>query len=581
MSSDPSTRPEPSPSPGAPTSGGDEGGGESRAAIVAGGILSSRLLGLVRERAVAYFFGVGPHADVFQAVFKGPNLLQNLLGEGSISAAFIPVYSRLLEEGREREAGRFAGAVLGLLLALAAAVSLLGILLAGPIVAVLTPGFLDDAQRVAAGELAVDRYALAVTAVKLIFPMTGFLVLSAWALGVLNSHRRFFLPYFAPVVWNLAILAGLFAGAGALSGALSGNGLSRGAESLDRILLAGCAGALVGGLLQFAVQAPGAFRRLSGFRLSLSTRVTGVRRALSAFGPVVAGRGVYQISGYLDVLLASLLAAGALGAVRYAQILYLLPVSLFGLSVAASELPELSRLRPEAAAPFFARVRRSLAQILFLVVPTAAGYLVFGHLLVLALFGTGRFGRADGLLVYAVLCGYTAGLPATTVSRLLQNSFYALSDTRTPAKIAGLRVAVSAAVAVPAMLWLDRIPVTAALPAEGGGRTLFFGAVGLAVGSALGAWVELLALRAALRRRRTGLELPWGRAARMVALALAAMVPAYLLGRGLPPGWHPALRASAVVAVFAGGYLGVAAAFGSSELSAWLGRLSRRSTSAS
>src|SRR5690606_27665056 len=130
-----------------------------------------------------HFFGVGAHADVLQVAFRGPNLLQNLLGEGTISAAFIPIYSRMIEEGRAEDAGRFAGAVFGLLLAVASALSLIGILLAEPIVAIFTPGFLDDASKVAAGQLPIDRYALAAQAVRIMFPMTGILVLSAWCLG--------------------------------------------------------------------------------------------------------------------------------------------------------------------------------------------------------------------------------------------------------------------------------------------------------------------------------------------------------------------------------------------------------------
>ncbi|MGD2116160.1 MAG: lipid II flippase MurJ, partial [Acidobacteriota bacterium] len=180
---------------------GDPGGG-GRSVIVAGGILASRVFGFLRQRAIAHFFGTSPHADVFVFALRAPNILQNLLGEGTLSASFIPVYSRMLEEGREEEAGRFAGAIFGLLLALAGGLALLGVLFAEPIVAVLAAGFLGDSG-------AVDRYPLAVTAVRITFPMVGVLVLHAWALGILNSHRRFFLPYVAPVLWNGAIIAAL------------------------------------------------------------------------------------------------------------------------------------------------------------------------------------------------------------------------------------------------------------------------------------------------------------------------------------------------------------------------------------
>jgi putative peptidoglycan lipid II flippase len=570
------------PEPAAPAPPAEEDGRSgppprgSRAAVVAAGILASRLAGLVRVRAAAYFFGLGPHADVLEAALRGPNLLQNLLGEGTVSAAFIPVYSRLLEAGREREAGRFAGAIFGLLLALAAALSLAGMLLARPVVALLTPGFAGDAARIAAGELTVDRFELAVTAVRIIFPMTGVLTLSAWALGVLNSHRRFFLPYVAPVAWNAAILAGLAAGAWAAFGEpVPAEPSALPAGALGRVLIAACWGALAGGVAQFAVQLPLVVRLLRGFRPSLSTRVAGVREALAAFGPVVAGRGVYQLSGYLDLLLASLLATGALGALRYAQVLYLLPIGLFGLSVAAAELPELARLKGDELAPFFRRLRGSLAQMMFLTLPTAFGYLAFGSVLVAALYRTGSFGEADNRLVYLLLCGYTLGLPATTASRLLQNSFYALSETRVPARIAVLRVAVSVAVAVPLMFWFDRFPVAAGEAAGPAGNPLFLGALGLAAGSAVGAWVELTALRRALAVRLPGFTPPWRALARSAALAAAALAPAAALAWALPAGWHPALRALAVVAAYALAYLGGARLLGVPELSAWMGRLGR------
>ncbi|HEX7071966.1 MAG TPA: lipid II flippase MurJ, partial [Rhodothermales bacterium] len=130
-------------------------GRASGASHVASGIFASKLVGLLRERAIAHFFGIGAHADVFQAAFRGPNILQNLLGEGTISAAFIPIYSQMVQEGRAKDAGHFAGAVFGLLLAAATALALAGVLLAEPIVSILTPGFLEDAKQVAAGQLSV------------------------------------------------------------------------------------------------------------------------------------------------------------------------------------------------------------------------------------------------------------------------------------------------------------------------------------------------------------------------------------------------------------------------------------------
>ena len=543
--------------------------GESAAGSVAGGIFLSRMFGLLRERAVAYFFGVGAHADVLQVAFKSPNLLQNLLGEGTISAAFIPIYSRLLDEDRPEAAGRFAGAIFGLLLAAAGGVALLGVAFAEPIVTVLAPGFLDDAARVAAGDLPFNRFDLAVRAVRLIFPMAGVLVLSAWALGVLNSHRQFFVPYVAPTLWNAAIIATLFGGGYVLAGT-PGAPDALSSDALTQLLLIACVGAFGGGLLQFGVQLPFVVREMEGFSLSLSTRVEGVREALSAFGPVVASRGVAQLSAYLDLFLASWLAVGALSALRYAQLLYMLPISLFGMSVAASELPELSRLTQERVAAFSARLRRSLRQIAFLTVPTVVGYLAFGVLLVGALFQTGQFQAASTWLVAIVLGGYSLGILATTFSRLLQNAFYAIGDTTTPAWIAVLRVTVSTLVAVPAMFWLDTIGLERVVGPLSG-DALFLGALGLSLGATVGAWVEVAALRHWLRGPLPDARIPWGPVGRMVGLALVSLGPG-AAAWGLLPSWHVLLVAPLVVAAYAAAYLGAAWGLGVGEIEAWTRR---------
>ncbi|MCH9649955.1 MAG: murein biosynthesis integral membrane protein MurJ [Deltaproteobacteria bacterium] len=545
----------------------------NRAAIVASGIFSSRLIGFLRERVVAHYFGVGALTDVISTAFRGPNALQVLFGEQTLSAAFIPIYSRLLEEGREEEAGRFAGAIFGLLLAAAACLSIVGVLLARPFVAVFALGYLNDAAEVARGEASVDRYELAVAAVRWIFPMTGILVLSAWALGILNSHRRFFLPYFAPVLWNAAIIAMVALAAGEWGHILPSSWDH--ASDPSGLVIPVCVGALFGGGLQFLVQLPLVARLVSGFRLSFSTRVEGVREALKAFGPVIAGRGVVQLSLYLDHFLAGFLVAGAPSAIRWASVLYALPISVFAMSVAAAELPELSRLQRGREEEILERVTRSLRQIAFLVIPTAVGYLAFGYLIVGAVYRTGQFAVNDQWLVYGVLAVYTLGMPASTASRLLQNLFYSLGDTKTPAKVAFGRVVVAAVVGIAAMIWFDRFPVAATLGLGPQERTLHFGAMGLALGSALGSWGEIYWLRRALRGRLEGFRLPWRGVLVMAGLALASALPAALLWKVLPA-LHYALAGALVVATYALTYLAAAYGLGLSEAQSWIGRLRRR-----
>jgi putative peptidoglycan lipid II flippase len=550
----------------------------SAAGSVAAGILASRLLGLVREKAVLFFFGVGPHLDVFQLVMRGANLLNNLLGEGTLSASFIPIYSRLIEEGRARDAGRFAGAVLGLLAAAAAGAALVGVVFAEAVVTVIGYGFRGDAAEVAAGTAAVDRFDLAVTTIRITLPMAGFLALSAWALGVLNSHRRFFLPYVAPTLWNVATVAGLAVAAVLVWGdPLAVMDLETvPVPALDRLLLGAVVGAFVGGLLQFGVQLPLVWKLMRGFRFSISTKVEGVREALRAFGPVVAGKGVAQVSSYLDTFLATLATAGTLGALRPATVLYILPISLFGMSVAASELPELSRISKEKLDAFLGRVERSTRQVLYLVVPTVVGYLGFGILLVGVLVAGGAAGEADVWLVYLILVGYTLGLGATAVSRLLQNSFYALGDTKTPAKIAVARVSVSATLGAALMFWLDGFGVSAVLGLPVPDEPLTLAAVGLALGSSAGAWVELAVLQRALRRHTAAFRLPGARALQMLGLAGLAAVPAAAVFVLVPASWNVAVRALLVIGVYGPAYLALGHALGFEEGETWLGRFFRR-----
>jgi putative peptidoglycan lipid II flippase len=543
------------------------------ASQVAAGIAVSRAFGFLREMALAYFFGAGPHADVFRTALRGPNLLQNLLGEQTLSASFIPVFSRLLAQDRREDAARFAGAIFGLLVATAAVFSLVGVVLARPIVALLAPGYLGDADLVASGQLAIDRFPLAVSAVRIIFPMTGILVLSAWALGVLNSHRRFLVSYLAPSLWNAAIIAALLFAAfflGVPMPAVDGIGLDAGLQS--QLLLAACLGALVGGALQFAVQLPWVLKLLGGLRPSLSLQVEGVREALRAFSPLLAGRGAVQLSGYLDFFLASFLAAGAVAALGWAQTLYLLPISLFGMSVAAAELPELARQAGSRQIDVMrSRVERGFGQMVYLTIPSSVGLLVFGYLIIAALFRRGQFGVADNWLVYLILGAYTLGLIASSTSRLLNNVFFALSQTRKPARIAIERVVLSATIGVLLMLQLDRWSVNELLGLASSERSLFLGAVGLALGAGLSSWYELIRLSRTLSRDLGSFRLPWMYALQLLALAGLSTVPGLLVWRRLG-GMSPVLVATLVVPLFGLTYLIATRVLGLARLGAWLGR---------
>ncbi len=485
------------------------------------GILLSRVAGLLREKLLAYHLGTGLGAEAFRAALRIPNLLQNLLGDGVLSGAFVPTYARMVRDGREEDAGRLAGAVASLLVLVTGLLVVVGVVFAGPITRVLTPGF----------PVGSAKAELTVTLVRIITPSLGFLVLSAWSLGVLNAHRRFFRAYVAPVLWNATIIVFL-----SVAAALGGTELD--------LARAVALGALVGAVLQFLSQLPAVLRSVPTLRMRLGRSVPGLLEVVRASGGVIAGRGIVQLSAYLDLVVASLLAAGAVAALGYAQVLYLLPVSLFGMSVAAAALPDVALVRHHERAQLASEVERGMARVATFVIPTIAIYLALGEQVVTLLFGGGAFGPAATRQVAIVLAAYSLGLLATTQSRLLQSTLYGLDDTTTPARIAAMRVGVATVAGVALMLVLDAyrwgddgiVRVAdmglASSAARASLESLYrLGPAGLALGASLGAWTEWILLRRAVARRATTAT-PRARALRpgLASIAIVAGVP---LGHGL------------------------------------------------
>jgi len=448
-------------------------GTERFAFLVAAGILLSRIAGLVRDRVFAHYFGLSEFADAFRAALRIPNVLQNLFGEGVLSASFIPVYANLLARRDDEEARRTAGAVAALLALSTSVLVLIGVLATPYLIDLIAPGFHGEKR------------ALAVRLVRILFPGVGFLVLSAWCLGILNSHRRFFLSYAAGVIWNAAMIATMWI-------------WGRQDEYSLSVILAW--GSVVGSALQVLAQLPIVLRLLGGLRLTLAYQAENVRTVVNNFFPVFVSRGVVQISGYVDQILASFLPNGAVAALANAQTLYLLPVSLFGMSVSAAELPQMSGALgtdSEVAAILRKRLDGGLRQIAFFVVPSAAAFLLLGNVIVAAIYQTGRFSRADTTYVWGVLAGSTVGLLASTLGRLYSSTYYALRDTRTPLRYAILRVLLTTILGYVCALPLPR---TLGIDAR-------WGVAGLTISAGIASWVEFTLLRLTMNRRigRTGL----------------------------------------------------------------------------
>jgi putative peptidoglycan lipid II flippase len=509
--------------------------------LVGAGIFLSRIAGLVRQRIFAHYFGNSDAADAFNAAFRIPNFLQNLFGEGVLSASFIPVYAGLLARNDDEEARRTAGAVAALLALTTSVLILVGLVATPYLIDAIAPGFHGEKRE------------LTIRLVRILFPGAGLLVFSAWCLGILNSHRRFFLSYTAPVIWNAAMIATLWGFGG------------RYAQYPLAAIVAW--GSVAGSALQVAVQLPVVFRLLRGLELSLK-QTDNVKTVVRNFGPVFVGRGVVQISGYVDAWLASWLGTGALSAFSYAQILFTLPVSLFGMSVSAAELPHMSGALGddhEVAEALRARLDPGLRQIAFFVLPSVVAFLVLGDVIVAALYQTGRFTHSDALYVWAILAGATVGLLASTLGRLYSSAYYALRDTRTPLRFAVVRVVLTTILGYLCAILLPHVL----------GVDARWGVVGLTVSAGIASWVEFTLLRLSLNRRigRTGI--PAAYLARLWIAASSAAAIGWLIHHFFHA-HAPVLVGVAVLIPYGTIYLGAALLLQIDEARSLLGRVWRR-----
>lgn len=500
------------------------------ASVVFIGILLSRILGLVRITLFARFFGSTAEADAFNAAFKIPNTLRNLLGEGALSASFVPVYSRLLDRDDTHAADALAAAVLGFLFLGVAVLTVVGISLAPLLTTLFAPGF------------DVERAALTTRLTRVLFPMAGLMVLSGWCLGVQNSHKRFFWSYASAALWSVAQIV-LLLWWGPL------------ASSMAQLAWWLAWATLVGSVLQVSAQLPEVFRLLGPIRPTLNRAAEGVMQTLRNIGPVVIALGVVQISSLVDLQIASFLSVGAISYISYATPIALLPVSLFGVSVAASALPDLSR---ESGDVLLERLRGGWQRILFYIIPCVLVFWVYGDLCVGILLRSGRFGASEQHAVRLVLGSLAFGLVSFSSVKLMASAFYALQDYRTPlrASVASLLVstAVSIALAIPL-------------------RESLWGAAAIAFGSSVGSFINLTVLLRGLRKRLGTLYTPamWQGTRRIVLSGIGATLVALPL-RYACRNVHPLFGGPPVLALFGLSYLIVAWRLGSAEAAKLLRR---------
>jgi putative peptidoglycan lipid II flippase len=513
--------------------------GARAASMVGLGILLSRITGLVRETVFAHYFGSAPAADAVKAAYRIPNLLQNLFGEGALSASFIPVYAGLLARGERREADRVAGAVVSLLALAVAILVLIGVIATPIIIEAIAPGFTGD------------RRVLTIRLVRIFFPGAGLLAMSAWCLGVLNSHRQFLLSYASSAVANLVMIVTLV---------LGGPG-----TAVDHLAVIYAWGSVLASAVTFGVQLPAVLRSAPDIRPRWDTASREVRTVAGNFGPAFVSRGVVQLSSYVDQFLASWLPVGSVALLGYAQILSMLPVSLFGVAVSAAELPTMSGATgttEEVAAYLRGRLSDGLGRIAFLVVPSAMGFLVLGDVMASVVFRSGRFTAGDARWVWAVLAGSAVGLLASTLGRLYSSTYFALRDTRTPLRFAVVRVVLTTALgalcAFPLPHWL--------------GVDARWGMAGLTASAGIAGWVEFTLLRRTLNRRIGTTGLPALLVLRLWGAAAIAAAAAFALTRITP---HTRLLSILVLIAYGSLYLAITAALGVGEAAAMWRRVRR------
>ncbi|MBI5853792.1 MAG: murein biosynthesis integral membrane protein MurJ [Nitrospirae bacterium] len=497
------------------------------AGLIGAATFSSRILGFVRDMVLARLFGATPAADAFFVAYRVPNLLRELFAEGSMSSAFIPVFTEYHARRGRDEAWELASAVFTTLLTILTGITLLGILAAPAIVWLLAPGFHDDPAKLA----------MTTWLTRVMFPYLLFISLAALAMGVLNSVRAFAAPAFSPVLFNICIISAAFL-------------LS---PFLSEPILGVAIGVVIGGAAQFLMQLPGLRRRDLLFRWRFEPTHPGMVRIGKLMVPSLLGMSVTQVNITVSTILASFF-SGAPTYLFYGMRLIQFPLGIFGVALATAILPTLAAQATRGALEELrATLGFGLRMILFIILPAMVGLILLRMPIVHLFFEHGTFTAADTVATAtAVLC-YALGLWAFAGVRIIVAAYYSLQDTKTPA--------IAAVAAVGANLVFSFLLMGPLRHA------------GLALATALAAMVNGAILVAVLHRRLGGMD--WASIARSssrVLLATAPVAVACLWVAGAAVWTHPGEWIAKGVMLFVGiglsvtGYVGVHALLRSEEL---------------
>ncbi len=373
----------------------------------------SRILGLVRDMVVAGFFGAGMAADAFFVAFRIPNLLRRLFAEGSMTVAFIPVFTEYLRVKSRRDAFELARIVLTLLSIILVIVTILGILFAPWIVRIQAWGF---------GEAGI-KFELTVLLTRITFPYIFLISLVALFMGILNSMGHFAAPAAAPILLNAGIIGGTIWISPHLSQPVVGTAI----------------GVIIGGVLQVLLQLPPIIKK----GVSLCPKWMPVHPAVKRIGllmlPAIFGSAIYQLNQYIGMLLATFLPEGSVSWLYYADRIVQFPLGVFAIAISTAALPSLSRQAAEKDMQhFFDILNHSLNLTLFIAIPSMVGLIILGEPVITLFLERGAFDSTDTVKTVQALCFYSAGLWAFSGLRVIVSGFYAIQDTKTPVKVAAV-----------------------------------------------------------------------------------------------------------------------------------------------
>lgn len=382
------------------------------AGIISIATLCSRVLGFIRDMIIARLFGIAQYSQAFVVAFKIPNLLRDSIGEGAANAAFVPVFSKYALQQSKEEFWHLANIVLNVLFVVLSGITLLGIAFSPVLVRMMAPGFIADPEKLA----------VTITLNRIIFPYILLVSLAAYAMALLNSLKYFVVSAFAPCLLNVSII---------ICALLWGEG-TRGLAS----------GVLIGGMLQLLVQIPFLYRRGFAYRPLFQWQHPIVKNIGLLMLPRVFSSCIYQLNNFVDSIYGSLawiVGEGGVAVLYFSYRLIQFPIGIFSNSLSQAILPAMSSQALEENGE---KIKNTLSFGLranfFVMLPASALAIALAYPIVSTLFGGGRFDEHSALLTSQCLVFYSIGLCAYGATKILQSCFFALHDTRTPAKIAFL-----------------------------------------------------------------------------------------------------------------------------------------------